>query len=598
MGDDEEGTLARLKAQRDQVIEPAIGRHKGRIVKLMGDGLLAEFASVVDALRCAVEVQAAIAGREDKLAEEQRIRWRIGLNLGDVIVDDEDLYGEGVNIAARLEQLAEPGGILVSDDVVRQAEGKVDATFESIGKQSLKNIAMPVLAYRVKTAGASPKPPDRGSEPAPASNKAIVAVLPFKNLSSEADQDYFADGLAEDIVTGLSKNAELFVISYNTTFADREHPPTAKDVQARYGAQFVLEGSVRKAGRRVRVTAQLADMTEDAQLWAERFDRDLEDIFAVQDEIVVSILHALGAADGVLESTMRRKSRSRAADGGTAYNFYLQGRDHFYRHGDAGFEAAEALYEKAISLDPEFGRSYSALAWLHFVRFKLFRTKAFEDIRSIAHDLAQSALRIDKDDFRAHWVLGGLYLHEGKHAQSIAEFDKALRSNPNDANLLAWSAEALVYAGREEDAIERCDRAVQLNPKCPDWYHWIKGSAYFHLGRYEEVLAALERMSATEYAGRLKAAAYAHLGREDEARRETAEFLKLVPGFSISTWARTEYYADPEELARYVEGSARPACPNDRATGPPSRREPLTPLSAPRPSRSRCPPCGTPRAAG
>ena len=351
------------------------------------------------------------------------------------------------------------------------------------------------------------------------------------------------------------------MISQNTTFADRDNPPTAREVHERYGAQFVLEGSVRKAGQRVRVTAQLADMSGDSQIWAERFDRDLDDIFAVQDEIVASILHALGAADGVLEKTIRQRSQGLSPERRTAYDFYLQGRDHFYRHGDAGFETAESLYEKAIDLDDGFGRAYSALAWLHFVRFKLFRTKAFEEIRDVARDLAQNALRLDKDDFRAHWVLGGLYLHEGKHAQSLAEFDKALGANPNDANLLAWSAEALVYCGREEEAVERCDRAIQLNPKCPDWYHWIKGSAYFHLGRYDDVLAALERMSATEFAGRLKAATYAQLGRLDEARQEASEFMKLVPGFSISRWAQSEHYSKPEELERYIEGQRKAGLP-------------------------------------
>ena len=560
MGRDEEGTLANLHACRE-IIEARVLQHHGRIFGGAGDSAIAEFASPVEAVRCGIDIQQDLAGMNAGLPADSRMQVRIGINLGDVIVDNDNLYGDGVNIAARLEQLAEPGGILMSEDVVRQAEGKIAARFENLGNRSLRNVARPVLVHKVVFADAS-APADEVADNRPAlPMRPVVAVLPFKNLSNDPEQNYFADGIAEDVITGLSKNPDLFVISQNTTFANRQSPLSASAVHEKYGAQFVLEGSVRKAGKQVRITAKLADMTHESQLWAERFDCDLDDVFAVQDEIVASILHALGAADGVLEKSLRASRRDLSPDGLTAYDCYLQGRDHFYRHGDAGFEKAEALYERAIRLDANFARAYSALAWLHFVRFKLFRTCSFESIRSTAHDLAQAALRIDPRDFRAHWVLGGLNLHDGKHKHSLAEFEKALLINPNDANLLAWSAEVLVYAGQEEDALARCKRAIHLNPNCPDWYHWIMGSAYFHLGRYDDALTTLDRMSATEHAGRLKAATYALLGRLEEARQEAAAFMQIVPGFSISRWARTEHYVKPGELQRYIDGQRKAGLP-------------------------------------
>ncbi len=329
-----------------------------------------------------------------------------------------------------------------------------------------------------------------------------------------------------------------------STFAERAAPLSAIHAKEAFGADFALEGSVRKAGDRTRVTAQLTDTSSGSQIWAERYDRDLEDVFALEDEIVGSILHALGAADGVIEETTRRRVWASGSLAWSAYDSYLRGRDRFYQHGDSGFREAEALFRQAIEQDEKFAPAYSALAWLYFVQFKLFRTHSFDEIRGKARELALQALRLDKTEFRAHWVLGGLFLHEGRRAQCLGEFEKAIAINPNDANLLAWSAEALVYCGEIDEALERCEAAIRLNPNCPDWYHWVMASALFHMGRYEDALAKLDRMSEPEHAGRLKAATYAHLGRNQEAQREAAKFMNLVPTFSISRWASTECYKD------------------------------------------------------
>jgi len=320
------------------------------------------------------------------------------------------------------------------------------------------------------------------------------------------------------------------------------------------GAQYVLEGSVRKAGQRIRVTAQLIDAASDRHLWAERYDRDLDDIFAVQDEVVGSIVHALCGTDSALERSARQRSIETSVTNPSAYDCYLQAREHFFRHGDSGFDEAEALYEKAIELDPGFARAYSALAWLLFLRSKKYLTVPFESIERKTHDLALHAVRLDPDDYLAHWKLGRLYYYQGKYAQSLAEFNRALHINPNDANVLADFADFLVYFGRAEEALKHCQRAIRLNPNCPDWYWWHLGFTYFHLGRYEEALESLEHMTSPGQASRLLAAVYAHLGRLDEARAEAEEFLKVNPGFSIKEWARTEPFTDPDELQRHVDG--------------------------------------------
>ena len=557
---DEEGTLSRLSIYR-RAIYGLIENHKGRVFGSAGDSVIAEFASPVQALRCAVEIQHDLEERNRDLPEDQYMRFRIGVNLGDVMVEGDDLQGDGVAIAARLEALADPGGICVSGPLFDQVEGKLDCGFDDLGAQKVKNIARPVRLYRVRPDQAK----DRGNsgDPVPLAlpDKPSIAVLPFANLSGDPEQEYFADGISEDIITGLSKNPDLFVISRNSTFTYKGKSVRAREVNENLGARYVLEGSVRKAGQRIRITAQLIDAASDHHLWAERYDRELDDIFAIQDQVVGSIVHALGATDGALEKSARKRSIETSVTNRSAYDCYLQARAHFYRHGDAGFKEAEVLYEKAIALDPGFARAYSALAWLHFLRFKIFFTESFDSIKQKALDLALHSVQLDPDDYRAHWVLGGLYIHQGKHAQSLAEFDRALRINPNDANLLAFSADALIYCGRVEEALERCQRVIRLNPNCPDWYWWELGFAYFRLARYEDALEALERMTVPDQARRLLAATYAQLGRLEEARSEAEEFMKIVPNFSITEWTKTEPYTDPNALRRFVDSLRKAGLP-------------------------------------
>ncbi len=557
---DEEATLATLNACR-QAIDGLVNDHRGRVFGSAGDSVIAEFASPVEAVRCGVEIQQELETRNAELPEDRRMQFRIGVNLGDVMAEGENLFGDGVNIAARLEQLAEPGGINVSEDMYRQVEGKIDVAFDDLGEQRLKNVAKPVRVYSVRLGVGGPGATERLKEGLPIPDKPTIAVLPFTNLSGDPEQEYFADGISEDIITGLSKNPDIFVISRNSTFTFKGKSVRIRDVSEDLGAQYVLEGSVRKAGQRIRVTAQLIDATRDRHIWAEHYDRDLDDIFAVQDEVVGSIVHALGAQSGVIEKLARQRSIETSVTNVSAYDCYLQAREHFTRHGDSGFEEAQVLYEKAITLDPGYARAYSALAMLHFLRFKLFFTASFESIEQKALDLALQSVRLDPNDYRAHWVLGVIYIYQGKHAQSLAEFDRALHINPNDADLLAISSETLIYSERAEEAIDRCKHAIRLNPNCPDFYWWQLGFSYFHLGRYDDALDALERMTAPDHARRLLAAVFAHLGRLDEARNEAEEFMKVAPNFSIKEWAKMEPYTDPNDLQRYVNGLRKAGLP-------------------------------------
>jgi TolB-like protein/Tfp pilus assembly protein PilF len=381
-----------------------------------------------------------------------------------------------------------------------------------------------------------------------------LAVLPFVSFGDDSKQEYFADGISEDIITGLAKIPYLSVTSRNSTFTFKGKSVRIQDVSRELGAQYVLEGSVRKIGTSVRISAQLIDAESDRHLWAENYDIDPDDAPCVQDEVVGSIIHALGAKDGALEKSARQRCMNTESSDRNAYNYYLQARENFYRPADSGFQRAQECYEKAIALDPEFARAYSGLASLHFLRFKLFLTTSFKSIETKTLDLALHAVRLDPDDYLGHWVLGQLYGFQGKHTQSIAEFDRALHINPNDANLLVVSSEHLVYCGLMEQAQERCRLAIRLNPNCPDLYWWHLGFARFHLGNYEGALQALQKMTSPDQAQRLLSAVYAHLGRLEEARAVADNYIMDNPAFSIQEWAMTEPYTESSELQRYVNG--------------------------------------------
>src|SRR5258708_3689390 len=396
MGADEEDTLARLKAVRKSLVDPAIAAHRGRIVKTTGDGMLVEFASAVDAARCAVEVQRSMAGQNAAVPQDHRLEFRIGIPLGDIIIDDNDIFGDGVNIAARLEGIAEPGGICISDDAQRQIRGKVDIAFEDIGPQNLKNISEPMRTWRLRTdarssALPSPKLSIEPAQPLPLPDKPSIAVLPFQNMSGDPEQEYFADGMVEEITTALSRFHWLFVIARTSTFTYKGRAVDVKQVSRELGVRYVLEGSVRKAGNRVRITGQLIDATTGAHLWADRFEGSLENIFELQDQVASGIVGAIDPK--LLEAEMARIKRKPPANP-DAYDCFLRGSAHVYQWTNEGNEEALRLFYKAIELDPDYAQAYAFATWCYCCRSAAGLTP---EERREAVRLARAAVRLGKD---------------------------------------------------------------------------------------------------------------------------------------------------------------------------------------------------------
>src|SRR3954451_3871591 len=434
---DERGTLERLGAYRKELVEPLLAEHRGRIIKLMGDGALCEFASVVDAVACAVAIQRDMAERETEMLEEERLRFRIGINLGDVVREaDGDLYGDGVNIAARLEGVAEPGGIVVSGTAYDHLQGKLDCRLASLGDQHLKNIERAVRAYRVELGTPIPIAPVPLAPP----DKPAVAVLPFDNMSGDPEQAYFSDGITEDVITELSRFRELLVIARNSSFAFRGKAADVREIGRALGAGYVVEGSVRRAGERVRITAQLIDAGSGAHLWAERYDRPLEDVFAVQDEIARGIVATVAVR--VLEAT-EATARRRPPQDARAYDLFLQGLRLSDSYAPGAQERARELFERARALDPTFARAYTGLAFNHLSRAQhdsVGRRPGEDPARAEALRLAGQALSLDPNDPRVHYTLGYMCMTWRDFDRAGHHLDLAQAMNPNDAPIqIVWA---------------------------------------------------------------------------------------------------------------------------------------------------------------
>ncbi len=525
VGLDEEGTLARLGALRRELIDPAIEAHRGRIVKTTGDGLLVEFASVVGAVRCAVAVQRAMAAREAALPEDRRIAFRVGINLGDIVVEDGDILGDGVNIAARLEGIAEPGGICLSASAHEQVRGKIEVEFADLGEQSLKNIARPIRAYRVLLQG------PMAAEPAalPLPDKPSIAVLPFQNISGDPEQEYFADGMVEEIITALSRIRWLFVIARNSSFSYKGQSPDVKQVGRELGVRYVLEGSVRKGGNRVRITAQLIDAETGTHLWADRFDGLIEDVFELQDKVAISVA---GVIEPALQAAETARSAGRPTDDLTAYAFYLRGYAMFLSS-DKQIPEALRLFEQAIERDPRYG---PALAWAAVCCSRLLsRSEDPTADRLKGADLARRALQVASDDpgtlANAALALAGFGEDIGT---MMALVDRALALNPSFAR--GWHISGLLrhFAGQQDVAIEHAEAALRLSPRARSgWAFSVIGGAHFLSGRFDDALPKLllaiqdDPNFPTPY--RSLAACYAHMGRLDEAREVVARLRSITP---------------------------------------------------------------------
>jgi adenylate cyclase len=554
MGNDEEATIRTLITSR-VMISSLIQQYRGRVVDAPGDNLLAEFASVVDAVRCAVESQHALKGKNAELPAHRQMQFRIGINLGDVIVEGERLYGDGVNIAARLESLAEPGGICISGTAYDHVENKLALTYDYQGEQPVKNIAKPVRVYRVQLHLIHPPiPTQSGEQPVllPLPDKPSLAVLPFTNLSSDPEQEYFSDGITEDLITELSRLSGLFVIARHSTFTYKEKAVKVQEVSRELGVRYVLEGSVRKIGERVRITAQLVNATTGHHLWAERYDRPLQDIFALQDEIVQKIVTTLKLQLSLWEQGhLVRKT----TDNLEAYDFYLRGVEYFYRSTQETNAQARQMFEQALALDPQYAETYARLGWNYSMGWTSQWSQDPQDLEQ-AFELVQKALARDPFLPLAHRVLGWVSLWRKQYAQAIAAAKRAVALAPNDAEGYARLGEILNFAGRPEEAIRMVEKAMRLNPRSPAVYLFYLGHAYCLTGRYEEAIAVLKgglpRNPDFLPTHIYLAAIYSELGREAEARTEVAEVIRLSPPFSLEVHGQKLPYKDPAILERHI----------------------------------------------
>jgi adenylate cyclase len=560
---DEEGTLAALKAIREDIINPKVAEHHGRIVKLMGDGMLAEFGSVVDAVRNAVATQEAVAEYQADVPKDHRIIFRVGINLGDVVIDGDDIHGDGVNVAARLEALSEPGGICISSKVYEEVRDRIDLAFDDLGEQRVKNIDRPVRVWRwSKDATVTTKGPATASELLPLPDKPSIAVLPFDNMSGDPEQEYFADGIAEDIITDISQISGLFVIARNSSFSYKGRSIDAKTLARELGVRFVLEGSVRKAANRVRITAQLIDGTSGGHLWAERFDRDLEDVFAIQDEITTHIVRALKVE---LDLDERERVGGRGTNSIEAYDIALRARNLLFRHTPETNDQAQSLYEQSIALDPEFGIAHAELAITLFTAYIGGWNKSSAETLERGYGLAAKAVELDPTNpqVRRALALGNLWKHDLE--QAVVEIDTAVEFGPNSADALASRGYILSYASRPAEAISSLKKAMELNPQFTGlWLHFL-GHAHFIHEDYEAAASVLEqrirREPETDISRVLLAACYGHLGRDAEAMQQWAEVRRINSDYSIERKAKVLPYKDPADWKRFIEGLRKAGLP-------------------------------------
>ncbi len=558
MAADEAGTFARLKAHRKELLDPKTTEHHGRVVKLTGDGTLMEFGSVVDAVRFAVDVQRAMAERNASIPEELRIRFRIGINIGDVLVEGDDIYGDGVNVAARLEGLAEPGGICVSRTVFNHVTNKIGLGFEDLGEQKVKNIPQPLRVYRVALAEKEASRPGPVAEPKlTLPDKPSIAVLPFANMSGDPEQEFFADGITEDIITELSRFKSLFITARNSTFTFKGHAVEAKEVAHRLGVRYIVEGSVRRSGNRLRITAQLIDALNDAHLWAERYDRDLEDIFDVQDEVTQAIVTAI---EPQLASTERERARRKPPENLGAWECYQRGLWHLYRHTSADSANGQKLFQRAIELEPAFAAPHAALGFSLYYEVVGGLIGDPGDRLARARKAASIAIAADEWDAFGHEVLGRILLLYGEHGASIGAHKTSLSLNPNYANAHYGLAFALCFTGQPEAAIRELDEAQRLSPHDPLLWAFIaiKSFALTLLRRYDEALLSARQAqqwpNATVWAYFTEAMPLAHLGRVEEARVALERARAIKPDLSTGFFEQIFRFEDPTEMTHVMDG--------------------------------------------
>ncbi len=536
MGIDEAGTLARLRALRRDLIDPNIAAHSGRIVKLMGDGVLVEFGSAVDAVACAVEIQKHV--REHDAGSSEPIQFRVGINVGDIIIEGDDIFGDGVNIAARIESVAAPGGISLSEDAWRQVQGKVAANFVDSGEQSLKNIARSVRVYRVELGGEGTTPT------APASalpDKPSIAVLPFTNMSGDAEQDYFCDGLVEDIITTLSKLAGLQVIARNSSFVYKGRSVDVREAAKQLGVRYVLEGSVRKSGNRIRITAQLIDAKDGTHLWAERYDRAIDDIFAIQDEITLVL-----ATEMQVKLTEGEQARLRytTTHNVEAWTYWAQGMSHYRQAVTKEKMGPARLYwEKALALDPNSASLNAMLGFMHCLDARFGWWEDRETAIAKARGYADKALEIDPANADAYTTSSLILLMQRDYDAAVAHARRAVQLAPGSADTAELASFVLAPSGYPDEAVVQSEKAIALSPNYPAVYLGTLGNAYRLSGRTEQAIAAFKAYHARSPGFGLTdiVIAYQETGQPEEARRTAEQLMVARPNFTIGGWLKTQF---------------------------------------------------------
>jgi adenylate cyclase len=586
MGDDEAATVRTITAYR-QVVTSLVQDHRGRVVDSPGDNVLAEFPSAVWAVQCAVEIQRELRARNAELPENRRMEFRIGINLGDVIEQDGRLYGDGVNIAARLEALADPGGICISGAVHEQVKTKLDLLAEPLGEHAVKNIAEPVQVYRILLGGEAPVPREAGWLPrrwrwvalaavgvlivggmvflalrlrgrlsqsvGTFPDKSSIAVLPFDNMSGDPEQEYFSDGITEDLITDLAKISDLFVIARNSTFVYKGQSVDVQEVGRELGVQYVLEGSVRKANGTVRITAQLIDATTGGHVWAHRYDRDLKDIFAVQDEVVTEIVSALSVE---LTDEEQERIRQIQTDNLDAYESVKRGWWYYRRVTKEDNAQARSLFEQAVALDADFAEAYAGLGFTYYEEWVEYWTVDPAALDQ-ALELAKQAIALDEGNAGAHTLLSHVYLWRKQHSLAIAEQELANALKPNSADGYRDLAEVLIFAGRPEEAVALVEQAMRLDPHHPASFPFTLGLAYARLSRYEEAIAAEQEALTLNpvFLGShlVLAMVYQETGREEEAQRHVQLALQISPQLTLDELGERLPFADPATLEHVLD---------------------------------------------
>jgi adenylate cyclase len=555
IGEDEAGTLQAFRTIQAELFEPTVATHNGRLVKTTGDGFLVEFSSVVNALRCATEFQARMAEQNATASSDRRIEFRIGINVGDIVVEDGDIFGDGVNVAVRLEGLAQPGGICVSARVQEDATGKLALAFEDIGEQRLKNISRPVRVHRVLASGAK-RPAKAPAAPLPA-NKPSVAVLPFTNMSGDLEQEFFSDGIAEDITTALSRCPWLFVIARNSSFTFKGRAIDVKQVGRELGVRYVLEGGVRKAGNRIRVTAQLVEAETGNHVWAERYDRDLVDIFSVQDEITKAV--SVAVAPAVVEAEQRHAMR-KPPESLDAWGAYQRGLWHFFKFSSEDNTRAQAFFQEAIDLDPTFAAAYCGLAWAQSQAATTLQTHNLAEAQSSGEALARRAVTLDPADAEAHSTLGLVLWLRGDHKGAVAETRKALAISPNLAFAHALLGATLIFSGQPREGIIAIHTAIRLDPNDPMLPSRLNHVALGHYfcREYETAIEVAKQAIRSNpdfpLSYRWLAAALGQLGRTEEAKEALEKAIAIAPSsFDMYVRGRVPWMG-PEDHAHMLEG--------------------------------------------